>query len=155
MSDISPIIALATPADLPEILNMIQDLSAFHGDKAAITPDQLNDIFFGPAPMGTALIAKSGEIVLGYAGLTPTMVLHEAKVRLDIHHLFVVDGYRAQGIGTALINAAKDFAIQTGATRLTIGTDPGNDTAITAYRAMALLEEITGAGPRFRVDLAL
>lgn len=143
----------ATPADLPDILVMIQGLSAFHGDTAQVTLEQLHDIFFGPAPMGTALIAKLDGTPVGYAGLTSTMVLHDGKIRLDIHHLYVHDGHRAAGIGQALITAAKAHAIVTGATRLTIGTDAGNATAIAAYRAMPILDEITGSGPRFRLDL--
>lgn len=146
-------ITIATPADLPDILAMIQALSAFHGDVAAVTLAQLDDIFFGAAPVGTALIATSGGKAVGYAGLTPTMVLHEAKTRIDIHHLFVIDAHRGTGIGTALIAAAKRYARDAGATRLTIGTDPSNETAIAAYRAMPELTEITGTGPRFTINL--
>lgn len=146
-------ISHATPADLPDILDMIQRLSAFHGDTAQVTLPQLDTIFFGPAPMGTALIAKEGGTAVGYAYLTKLMVLHDSKIRLDIHHLFVRDAHRASGIGTALILAAKTHALEIGATRLTIGTDAGNTTAIAAYRAMEVLEPIIGEGPRFGVDL--
>jgi GNAT superfamily N-acetyltransferase len=103
--------------------------------------------------MATALIAKLEGEPVGYAGLTPTMVLHEGKIRIDIHHLYVKERARSKGVGKALIEAATAHAKATGATRLTIGTDPNNATAIAAYRAMPILEEITGGGPRFRVDL--
>jgi len=146
-------IALARHVDLIDIHKMIRALSAFHGDQAAVTMAQLQNIFFGHAPTGTALIAKSDGVAIGYAGLTPTTVLHEGSIRIDIHHLFVAERHRAKGIGTALILAAKAHAMSIGATRLTIGTDAGNATAIAAYRAMEMLEEITGSGPRFRVDL--
>ena len=147
-------IKLARPADLPDIQSMIRALSAFHGDDAAVTLSTLQEIFFGLCPMATALIAKSNGVAVGYAGLTPTMVLHEGTVRLDIHHLYVRERMRAKGVGKALIDAAKAHAFSTGASRLTIGTDPNNATAIAAYRAMPLLEEMTGEGPRFRVDLS-
>ncbi|MCF2869949.1 GNAT family N-acetyltransferase [Octadecabacter sp. G9-8] len=143
----------ATPADLPAIHAMIKALSAFHGDTAKVTQDHLHDIFFGPTPMATALIAKQNGNAVGYAGLTPTMVLHHGDIRLDIHHLFVHDGHRGHGIGESLILAAKAHAKAINATRLTIGTDAGNETAIAAYRAMDILEDITGEGPRFRIDL--
>lgn len=147
-------VRLATPHDLPAILEMIRGLSLYHGETAQVTPDQLQRIFFGTAPMGTALIATDGETPLGYAGLTPTMVLHEAKIRIDIHHLFVHEPHRSQGIGTALIQAAKAHAQAIGANRLTIGTDPENTKTIATYRAMDLLEEITGSGSRFTIKLA-
>lgn len=146
-------ITRATPNDLPALLKMIRALSAFHGDVAQVTLAQLNDIFFAPHSVATALIAKSNDIAVGYAGLTPTTVIHTGDIRLDIHHLIVCDTHRGQGIGTALIKAAKTHAQETGATRLTIGTDISNATAIAAYRSMPILEEITGTGPRFRVDL--
>ncbi len=147
-------ITLATPDDLPAILDMVRALSAFHGETAQATQAQLHDIFFGPRPMATAMIAKSNGVAIGYAGLTPTMVIHDANIRVDIHHLFVHENHRKSGIGTALIAAARDHAVSRGATRVTIGTDPSNATSIATYRAMDNLEEITGTGPRFRVDLS-
>lgn len=147
-------ITLARPSDLIDIQKMIRALSAFHGDAAAVTLAQLQDIFFGAAPTATALIAKSNGTHVGYAGLTSTTVLHEGTIRLDIHHLFVHERHRAKGIGTALIKASTAYAQSIGATRLTIGTDPNNATAIAAYHAIDFLEEITGTGPRFRVDLS-
>lgn len=151
LSDLT--ITPARPADLPAILTMIKALSAFHGDDAAANLSDLQDMFFGPTDRATALIATSDGTPVGYAGLTPTMVIHDAKLRLDIHHLYVTQTHRAKGVGTALITAARSHAIAVGATRLTIGTDASNATAIASYRAMNILEEITGTGPRFRVDL--
>lgn len=147
-------ITLARTADLPDILSMIRALCAFHGDEAKVDLATLQDIFFGSAPRATALIARNAEQPLGYAGLIPTTVLHEGATRLDIHHLYVSETQRGKGIGTALIAAARDHAMKIGATRLTIGTDPDNASAIAAYRAMPALEEITGTGPRFRIDLS-
>lgn len=146
-------IALARPTDLPDIHKMVRALSAFHNERAGVTFEQLQDKFFAPCPMATALLARQDGRAVGYAGLTPTMVIHDGKIRIDIHHLFVHEGHRSKGIGTALIKAAKAHALSRVATRLTIGTDPNNATAIAAYRAMPQLEEITGSGPRFRVTL--
>lgn len=149
MTDIS----FATRADLPAIYKMICELCAFHGDEAQVELPQLDDIFFGSSPTGTALIAKQGDKPFGYAGITSATAIHERRPRLDIHHLFVIEPHRACGIGKSLIMAAKAHAVSLGALRLTIGTDPRNETAITAYRAMPDLEEITGGGPRFAIDL--
>ena len=149
MSDIRK----ATPADLYDIHTMVQGLSAFHGDTAKVSADQLHDIFFGPAPKGTAFIAMKGDVAVGYAGVTSMTVLHTADIRLDIQHLFVHEGHRGIGIGTALILAAQAHATSVGAVRLTIGTDASNATAIATYRALAFLSEITDTGPRFAIDL--
>ena len=146
-------ITRARPSDLSDIQSMIRALSAFHGEEAAVTLSGLQDIFFGAAPMGIAFIARMKGRAVGYAGLTPTMVLHDGKIRLDIHHLYVTERARSKGVGKALIAAARVYALDTGATRLTIGTDASNAIAIAAYRAMPLLEEMTHGGPRFRVTL--
>ncbi|PUB12082.1 acetyltransferase (GNAT) family protein [Yoonia sediminilitoris] len=58
----------------------------------------------------------------------------------DIAHLFVEEAQRGQGLGRALIDAAKGFADGQGVVRLTIGTSPDNPSAAGTYRAMALDE---------------
>lgn len=141
----------ARPAHLPDILRMVQALSAFHGDTAQATLETLQTTLFNP-DRATAFVAQIDGKLVGYAGLTFTPILHEGSVRIDIHHLYVAESYRSRGVGKALIAAARDFAQETGASRLTIGTDPENTGAHAAYRAMGLTE-ITGAGPRFRVPL--
>lgn len=146
-------ITFATPADLPAVHAMIAALSIFHGDTAQVTMDELQTILFGPTPLAIALIAKSDGAAIGYAGLTSTIVLHQGKLRIDIHHLFVDEAYRAKGVGTALIAAATSYAKGQNTAGMTIGTDPDNAVSIAAYRAMPMLTEMSGFGPRFSVDL--
>ncbi len=149
-----PSITPARPADLPDIHAMVRALSAFHGDTAQVTLAHLQEIFFGTPPQAHALIARANGAPIGYAGLTQTTIIHEGRPMLDIHHLYVRETHRAKGVGTALIEACKDHARAIGATRLTIGTDPRNATAIAAYRAMPILRENLTSGPRFIVPLA-
>lgn len=137
----------AQPADLPRIHEMICALSAFHGDEATVTMDQLADTLFSSG-LSTAFVAREGDELIGYAGLNFTTELHSGRRRIDIHHLFVEKEFRAKGVGRALISAAKDLGRDKSAKGVTIGTAPSNTTAQAAYRAMGL-EEITDAGPRF------
>ena len=149
MTHISP----ARPAHLPDLLAMVRALSAFHGEEATVTLEQLQEMFFGAAPSATALVAMQEDQIVGYAALTWDLVLHEASLRMDIHHLYVTEAKRGLGVGTALIDAARKVAQDRGATRLTIGTAPQNKTAIATYRAMKGLDEMLDPGPRFRVRL--
>lgn len=151
--DTGPTVRPARVSDLPDIHTMIRALSAFDGDEARVKLVQLQNLLFGPSPAALALVARCGEATVGYAGLTWDIVLHQGSQRFDIHHLFVTQTHRSKGVGTALVLAAKAVAIDAGATRLTIGTDPQNATAIGAYRRMAVLKEMLNPGPRFRVDL--
>lgn len=145
-------IEIATPQDLPRMLELIQELSAFHGDKAEVTREQLHDIFFGDRRQGIAFLARQENETIGYAAVLETIAVHSAIPRFDIHHLHVVADQRGRGVGRTLINAAKTYASQRGARGLTIGTDPRNASAQAAYRAMGL-EEITGTGPRFWIEI--
>ena len=150
MTEIS--IEMATPRDLLRMQQLIRALSAFHGDDAQVTLEQLQNIFFGACPKGVAFLARADGETIGYAGVLETVAVHSAIPRFDIHHLHVVETRRSQGIGRALIAAAKEYATARGARGLTIGTDPKNATAQAAYRAMGL-EEITGMGPRFWIEI--
>ncbi|MEJ6399465.1 GNAT family N-acetyltransferase [Yoonia sp. 208BN28-4] len=143
---------LARPSDLPAILKLIRALSAFHGDTATVTLGQLQDAFFGPAKRSTAIVMRDGPNITGYAGLNHTLSLHTGVARIDIHHLFVCETHRGRGIGKAVIAYAKTIGRDAGARGLTIGTDPKNIAAQSAYRAMGL-EEITDSGPRFWIPL--
>ena len=150
MTDI--LIDLARPRDIPRMQQLIRELSTFHGDVAQVTLEQLQGIFFGPQPKGVAFLARETDGVVGYAGMLETVNVHSGKPRFDIHHLHVVETRRNRGVGRALIAAAKGYAAGRGARGLTIGTDPHNTAAQAAYRAMGL-EEITDAGPRFRIEI--
>lgn len=143
-------IRTARPADLPDILAMIRALSAFHGDTAAVTLEQLQTFFFDPEAPATALLAHHDDRLIGYAGLLPHLRLHSGARSLDIQHLYVAENRRGQGVGRALIAAARDIAQSTGCFRLTIGTDPDNTAAQAAYEAMGW-DPITGAGPRYQM----
>lgn len=143
----------ASPRDLTRIQALIGELSAFHGDTAQVTLEQLQGIFFGPHAQGTALIAREGEKIVGYAGVMRWTVIHSGQPRMDIQHLYIAENRRNRGIGKALIMAAKDHAEALGAKGISIGTDPKNTSAQAAYRAMGL-EEITDPGPRFWIPAA-
>lgn len=147
-------VSTATQSDLPVIHQMIKDLSAYHGETALIGIETLKETLFGPRPMAEVLIARKEAQTVGYAGLTTTLILHLGQVRMDIHHLFICEAHRRCGVGTALIEAAKTRAREQNAARLTIGTDPENIQAVTAYRAMPDLTEIMDDGPRFSITFA-
>ena len=145
-------ITQATSADLRDIQKMIGALTSFHGDTANASLAWLQQIFFDTPNGGAAFMARKGGDPIGYAGVTQRPCIHDGTYRFDIQHLYIVEASRAQGVGRALIEAAKDFAAGFGAKGMTIGTDPANKIAQAAYRGMGL-EEITDGGPRFWIPL--
>lgn len=140
---------------LPEVHRMLIELAAHHGDVATITPAMLRRLVLD-APDMRGLVAfpadRPSRLPVGYALLARRTDLITGRSGYDIAHLFVQDVFRGQGIGRALIAAARGLALAEGCTRLTIGAHPANAEAAAAYRAMGLAERPV-PGPSFAVAL--
>lgn len=73
-----------------------------------------------------ALGVFHGEMVVGFAGLLVTPVLHsQGRLIGTVESLFVSSGYRAGGTGTALLRAVEDRARDLGAVGLYV-SGPAN-----------------------------
>jgi GNAT superfamily N-acetyltransferase len=72
---------------------------------------------------------------VGYAILLRLICLQRGERGFDIHHLYVVDDLRGQGVGRALIMAAADTARAYGCSDLRISAAPTNTDAQAAYLA--------------------
>jgi len=146
-----PTITKVTPKDLPDLLRMIQDLCAFHGDVCQMgLADTQSQFIEGPL---VALIARQSGSAVGYAVLERHWRPMHAGDLYDIAHLFISEPQRGKGIGKALIAKCQTYATEQAACRLVIGTSTVNPNAAAAYRAMGLTEITTTPGPRFEVPL--
>ncbi len=142
-------ISKVTPKDIPALLRMIGKLCAFHGDSCQMGLAETQERFCDGPLVG--FIAYQDGIPVGYAVLEPHWRPMQRGDLLDIAHLFVEEPHRGKGIGHALIAEAKAYAMESGASRLVIGTSPDNPGAAAAYRAMGFSEFTQMPGPRFRV----
>ena len=140
-TDIRPM----TSGDLGVVLEMVEAIAAHHNDPCALTPETLQRDAFGWYHM---ILAWSGDRPVGYAALLPTGQLQFGVRGIDIHHLFVCDGQRGQGVGKALIEASLNHATAQGCAYVTVGTDPDNHAAQAAYEACGF-ERRGGGGVRF------
>ncbi|MDO9639641.1 MAG: GNAT family N-acetyltransferase [Pseudotabrizicola sp.] len=149
--DIRPLDA----AHLPEVHRMLIDLAGHHGDVATITPSRLRALVLD-APDMRGLVAfpadRPSRLPVGYALLSRRTDLITGRSGYDIAHLFVQDVFRGQGIGRALIAAARGLALAEGCSRLTISAHPANAGAAATYRAIGLTER-PAPGPSFSVAL--
>ena len=143
-----PIVAIrhAKPRDLPELNTMIAALSAHLGDASAMTPEALERDLFGPMPWIQALVADSGEEgLIGYAILVPLYKAQEGKRGMELHHLFVRDGQRGNGIGQHLVDRAKQIARASGCNFLSVSAATGNFAAHRFYENMGFIPRpVTG-----------
>ncbi|WP_416795346.1 GNAT family N-acetyltransferase [Ciceribacter azotifigens] len=127
------VIRHARASDLPELNEMIAALAAHHGDASAMTPDKLERDLFGPVPWISALVADGGESLIGYAILVPLYRADEGKRGMDLHHLYVRDGQRGNGIGHHLVKRAREVARSAGCDYLSVSAATGNFAAHRFY----------------------
>lgn len=135
--------------DIPALMELIRSLAAHHGDEARATPASLFANAFGPAAVVQILVAETDGLILGYCALVPLIQLQHGARGFDLHHLFVDRAHRGQGIGRALIGAAKALACQVGAVYLTVRTTVDN-TAAQEYYLSQGAEAAPVTTPRFR-----
>ena len=122
--------------DLPEILQMAKALTRHHDDVPRLTAETLERDLFGAPPWFHVLVAEGAAGLQGYAALLPLARLGYGERGMDLHHLFVAESARGQGIGTALIRAAEEMARDFGCGYLIIGTHPDNLKAQAHYQRL-------------------
>lgn len=130
------VIRRAVTADLAGLLAMVQALTRYHADEPRVTIATLERDVFGPSPWFQVLVAEAAGGLLGYAALLPLARLGYGERGMDLHHLFVAEGARRQGVGSALLRAAEALAAELGCVYLIIGTHPGNWAAQEYYQRL-------------------
>lgn len=124
---------LARKSDVPAILALMQALARHHGDVPLMDAASLTRDLFDPHPWAQALVADQDGDLQGYVLMLPLMRAHLGQRGIDLHHVFVAEGVRSQGIGTALIRAARAHAIKMGCVYLTVSTQEANAEARDFY----------------------
>jgi GNAT superfamily N-acetyltransferase len=142
-----------TPADLPQLLLLLQALAKHHGDQAEASLDSLRRDLFGPVPWAQGLIAHEGGVLQAYALLLPLMRAQLGQRGMDLHHLFVAESARGSGLGTAMIRAVRAHVLGQGCSYLTVSTTEENAEARDFY----IHHGFSAAPPspwRFAMDLS-
>ncbi|MBL4768127.1 MAG: GNAT family N-acetyltransferase [Rhodobacteraceae bacterium] len=142
----------AQPDDLQRLHEMIQALAYFHGDLPRLTLQTLEQVLFTPTPAMFALVAEKNAKLVGYVVLYPLFQLHFDRRGLELHHMFVDENSRGQGVGRMLIHASVVHAKSCECNYLSAGTHPDNIAAQDIYLANGF-KAASSAGPRFRLQL--
>ena len=138
--------------DHNDVLALVNELTAFHGDVGAITYDTLVRDAAGPAPWVHVLVAEDDTGLIGYAALVPKLRFHDGERSMDLHNLHVIATMRGKGVGRALIDASAAHARKLGCAVMWIGTDPQNFNAQNMYLHFGF-ERCDAINPRFRLTL--
>lgn len=139
-------------ADLSRVLEMVQALSAYHDDEALLTFDVLERDTMGAHPWVRVLVAQEADALVGYAAMVPRARFHDGIRALDVHHLFVDENHRSNGIGRMLLDACGEAGRALGCANLTIGTAAENRRAQEIYKAYGF-EVRESVGPQFKLML--
>lgn len=121
--------------DLKDLHAMVSALAEYNGDTPTATIESLRRDLLGEAPWILGFIAEVKTQIIGYTLLCPMIQAHFGRRGMNIHHLFIKQDMRGQGIGTALINMSIETASALGCRYITVGTQLENITAQEVYLA--------------------
>ena len=98
-------ITAATPADVPLVLAFIRGLAEYEklGHACVATEDDLRRTLFGDRPAAEVLIARLGDIPVGFALFFQNYSTFLARPGIYLEDLFVLPEYRGCGAGKALL----------------------------------------------------
>ncbi|UWP91020.1 GNAT family N-acetyltransferase [Aliiroseovarius crassostreae] len=129
------IIRAVEARDLRALGDLVSSLARHHGDTARVTQSGLARDCLGQAPWLRILVAEHHGGLVGYAALCPQARLQFGARGMELHHLFVHRPLRGQGVGRALLTAARELSHQMEADFLTVAAEAGNAAAQSFYEA--------------------
>src|SRR6266542_2905777 len=105
-----------TREDVPVLLSLIRELAKYEKKphKAVVTEDDLLRDGFSPQQKFRALIATWEDEPAGYASFFYFYSTFQGRPALFLEDLFVLDKFRAKGLGKALLAAVAKLAIDEG-----------------------------------------
>lgn len=136
--DFTPVINPATPADVPLILQLIHELAEFEhlAHEVTATEAQLHEHLFGARPYAEVLLARVAGQAVGFALFFHNYSTFVGKPGIYLEDLYVRDGWRTRGIGTALLQAVREQAVLRGCGRYEWSVLNWNQRAIDFYEKM-------------------
>ena len=145
-----PAVRVATPTDVPAIVQLIKDLAAYErsSDQVKITDQRLHTALFGPTPVVFALVAESAprHHLAGFALYFVSFSTWEGLPGLYLEDLYVRPEHRGRGLGKALFQSLAAIAVGRGYARLDWAVLDWNTPSIEFYLSLgaAPLTEWTG-----------
>ena len=140
-------IRAATTADIPTIAPLFDAYRQFYGKPA--DPQAALDFIRERLERNESVIFVAEDPTrgaLGFVQLFPSFTSVQARRLWVLNDLFVAPQARGLGVGRALMNAARDHAINTGAKRLTLETMDDNEKAWKLYESLGYVK----SGPDVR-----
>jgi GNAT superfamily N-acetyltransferase len=128
----------ATRQDVTALLSLIRGLAAYEKKPQAVVAtehDLLRDAF-GPHPKFRAFMADWKGEPAGYASFFHFYSTYQGRSALFLEDLFVLDKFRGNGIGMALLSAVAKLAVEEGCFGLRWEVLDWNHPAIEFYKKL-------------------
>jgi ribosomal protein S18 acetylase RimI-like enzyme len=134
MADV--IVQRATVKDVPAIYDLIQKLAAYEQapDEVTLSLAQFTEDGFGDWPVWQAVVAKTGEQVVGFALWYLRYSTWKGR-RLYLEDLYVDETWRRAGVATALMDALVETAQRNQCSGMVWQVLDWNEPAKAFYRA--------------------
>ena len=130
----------ATPADVPEILAMIQELADYEKapHEVVATPELLREALFGADPAAFALMAQDDDTgaVVGFALWFRNFSTWLGRHGVYLEDLYIRPSHRGHGYGKALLRTLARIAVERGYGRFEWWVLDWNTPAIDFYRSI-------------------
>ncbi|HEY9850327.1 MAG TPA: GNAT family N-acetyltransferase [Leptolyngbyaceae cyanobacterium] len=132
------IVRSATPADVPNLFNLIKALAEYEKLSHAVSGDMasLESHLFGSRPYAEAIVAEWKDEVVGFALFFYNYSTFLTKPGIYLEDLFVLPAYRGKGIGKALLTHLAKLAVDRDCGRLEWSVLDWNESAIAFYQRM-------------------
>ena len=131
----------ASVADLPELSRLYIAYRVFYGEppEGQRAIDFIRDRLTQSS--GRYFLAWNGDTAVGFMHLMPSTNTLAMRPIWFLEDLYVDESARSQGVATALLSYAEDFARSTGAERLTLATAHDNLAAQHIYKNLGYVQE--------------
>ena len=93
-------------------------------------------------PKFVALVAVSGEQVIGALAAYELRKFEQERSELYMYDLAVAEKWRRRGVATALIQWLRDHATAVGAWTIYVQADPPDEPAVALYDKLGIREEV-------------
>ncbi len=129
---------LASPADVPTLLELIRELAAFEhlAHLCVASAADIERALFGERRFAEAMMAAKNAETAGFALFFHNFSTFLGRPGLWLEDLFVRPAFRRQGCATALLHALAALASERGCGRLEWAVLDWNAEAIAFYRSL-------------------
>lgn len=128
----------ATPDDVPVVFDLIRQLAVYEKLAHMVTGNEamLRESLFGPRPVCEAVVAREGELAVGFALYFSTYSTFLCKPGLYLEDLFVIPDKRGLGYGKTLLKHLAALAQQRGCGRFEWRVLDWNEPSIKFYESI-------------------